>query len=138
MDQTDTELRLNKDQINKLTSMLNTEKKQGTIERVFEWIDVVLGKGTLLLLWCLEILGVLWIHRTYNWFVEAIELLKKADTLEAMQRAVAMVTAVKTAAESTNGIIIAFCAGLPGVIGAIKAARKIFKERNAAEVESDG
>lgn len=132
------EIRLNEKQIQNMMRLVDNTNifDGGKTGRFFTWLDLILGKATLLLLWTLEVLGAWWIWQTKIRFDSAIDLMVKATTPEAITHARAVISAVKTSAESTNGIVIAFCAGLPGVIGAVKAARKIFKEKN--EVNGQG
>lgn len=122
-------IKLDDKQYGKLMKLLSGGAP-GRIERVFDWFDIILGKCTLILLWALEILGVLWIWQNNVRFEKALKMLETATNPAGVQHGIAMVQAVRTAATSMNGIVIAFCAGLPGFIGAIKAARKIWKEKN--------
>jgi hypothetical protein len=114
--------------LKKILAGTSRDCKQSRVARVFMYIDMVLGKCTRLLLWILECAGVFWIYTSVTRFSEAIDAIKVATTPEALSKATTMLDAARKAAESTNSIVIAFCAALPGVIGALQIIRKKWKE----------
>jgi len=99
--------------------------------RFFSALDNLLGKSTRLLLWALECAGIIWVGISMTRFGEALDMIKAADTQMLIARADRYLNAVKVSAESTNSIVIAICAALPGAIGALRAFRKIQKQRDS-------
>ena len=99
------------------------------VARFFGWVDLVLGKCTRLLLWMLECAGMVWIYLSMTRFGEALDMVKAANTPALSEKARLYMDAVKLSAESINTIVIALCAALPSVIGALKALRNRQKQK---------
>lgn len=111
----------------KVKNIISISKR---INSLMEWSDIILGKGTLLLLWILELFGVCWIIVTNYRFTETINIVRNANTAFDLEKANTLLNAVRISSECLNGLVIAMCAILPATIGAIKSVNSIYKRKN--------
>ena len=126
------EIMLSISQQKKLQVLLSSipEDKTSLVGRIFEKVDEILSRTTVLLLWGLEFLGIAWLSLSIGRFNKAIIMMQKAETAEKLNQAKELLNAIKVSADATNGMIVAFCVGLPAFVGGLRALRKIWKEKN--------
>jgi len=97
------------------------------VGNLFTNIDFVLDKFTRAWLYILELLGFGYVLYLITQFKYGLDLYKAASTPELRLAAKDYVHVVKTAAESTNGIIVGLCIAIPSVIAAMRTIRKFVR-----------
>lgn len=102
-------------------------KVKAWVSNLFTNVDYVLDKFTRAWLYILELLGFGYVLYLITQFKYGLDLYKAATTPELRLAAKEYVQVVKTAAESTNGIIVGLCIAIPSVIAAMRTVRKFVK-----------